>query len=419
MRRFWLTALAVSLTAALGAPARAENVLDKVKQKGVLLAGVTEDAPPFSFLDRATNQVVGYDVDYLAAVAQKLGVKLELQVVTESDRLSELLEGRVDLLAANLTHGPGAGRERVVDFTEAYVSTGQKFLARTGTVQALTDLWGKKVGAVIGTPSEGCARDRCSGGTIIPFDDYVQGVQALQRGAIDAFTTDELILLDLLGSLPRGDYEIPDVQISQEEYFLGVRKGEKALLEAVNKAIRELKESGEARELRDAWFKPPERRPPTAYGALLRKASTRQRFLGVVLNGVLVPGGEVDLYALDGSYLGVGFVARVLQDEFYLDVDRALADVVRPGFLVTMNMTAEMARDVLIRQGELLKTVRAEADQEAERLLAEMEREGIEKQKRAQEVDLMREESRLTIQEERAMYNQTYRPYYRGPYPRR
>jgi hypothetical protein len=319
----------------------------------------------------------------------------------------------VDLLAANLTHSPGYGREAVVDFSEPYVATGQKFLAKTGTIKALPDLWGKRVGAVIGTPSEGCARDRCSGGTIVPFNDYMQGVQALHKGSIDAFTTDEIILLDLLGSLPKGDYEIPEVQISHVDYFLGVRKGDKDLLDAVNRSILELKESGEARKMRDTWFRPRELPPPTAYGAVLRKASARPRFLAVVLNGVLFPGSEVSVYGLDGTYLGLGAVPSVLDDEFYLDVENRLYELVRPGFLVTMNMTAEMARDVLIRHGDLLKTVKADAEQEAERVRAEIEKEGIEKQQRGQEVDLMREKSRLTVEEERAMYSQYDYPYRR------
>lgn len=396
--------------AAVASSAWAADTLDRIKQKGVLVAGVWEDAPPFGFRDADSGALSGYDVDYLEAVARRVGAKLELKPVTRSDRLSALLDGDVDVVAANLTRTPT--RQAVIDVTDPYVTTGQRFLAKRGTIRTLSDLEGKKVGAIVGTPSEGCARNACPGGTLVPFDDYVQAVKALQAGTIDAFSTDLAILVDLIASLPRGDYEIPDVQISQQEYVLGVRHGDAKLLAALNQAVRDLKESGEARVIFDRWFGLREERSQTAYGAVFRKAATPPRVFALVLNGVLLPQAEVAVFALDGTAVGRGKVVRVVGDEFYFDAEPAAYDLIRPGFLVTMNMTEAMSRDVVIRRLDVLKGIQSDSDAEAAKLRAQAEQEAIEKEKLQRQFDLMDKQSEINIDEERARYYQ-YRRYYR------
>jgi polar amino acid transport system substrate-binding protein len=388
----------------VSAGARAEDTLEKVKKRGVIVAGVLEEAPPFSFLEAGSNRIVGHDVDFVSVLATKLGVKLELRAVTLANRLSELVDGNIDILAANLTRSPSHTRESVIDLSDLYVTTGQKFLAKRGTIKTLKDLWGKKIGAVVGTSSENCARDRCAGGTIIPFDDYAHGILALQKGEIDAFTSDQVILVELLASLPRGDFEIPEPQLSEQQYHLGVRKGDKNFLDFVNNTIREMQQSGQTQTIKDKWFQPKQEPSLAAYGAVIRKASVRPRLLALRLKGILLPKADVGIFAFDGTYLGKGSIVSVSEDELYVDVEDAQYDMVRPGFLVAQNMSNELARDVAMRHQELLKTVNADSDKEEARLNAETEREGIAQEKRAQEIDMMRERSTLSVLEERALF---------------
>lgn len=408
MKRSCRVMLAVAVGIALAGGAHAEDTLEKVKKKGALVAGVTDDAPPFGFRQRDSGSIVGYDVDLVTALATKLGVKVELRAVTAANRLSKLLDGDVDILAANLTHSESHTRESVIDFSDHYLATGQRFLAKRGVIKAHKDLRGKKIGALGGTVSESCARERCENAEIVSLGDYEQGLQALQQGEIDALTADQVILADLLANLPRGDYEIPELQISEEQYHVGVRKGDPNFVEFVNTTIRDMRQSGAAKKLYDKWFEPREERTPAAYGAVIRKASARPRFFAVVLNGVLLPKSEASIFALDGTYIGKAKVASVLEDGFYLDVDEAQYDLVRPGFLVATNMTNEMAKDIVARHQDLLKSVKSDSEKEAERIRAEIEKEGIAKQQRAQEVDAARERSRLTVQEQRAIYFRRY-----------
>ena len=395
--------------AAAQARAEQQDTLQKVLRSGVLVAGVAEDDPPFGFRDPDSGSLDGYDVDTMRAIADRLGVRLKLRPVTPANRIAALVEGRVDVLATALTHTDA--RDAVMDFTDHYLVSGQKLIARRGSIRRFEDLEGKKIGAVVGTFSEVCARDRCKLSTVVTFEDYMEGIEALLDGRIDAFTAQEAILADLLSYLPRQSFEIPEVTILQEEYHLGVRKGDKALLDALNRALAEIRSSGEAQRIRDRWFGRPEEVAPPAYGAIVRRAATRPKFLGILLNGFLYPEAEVSVYSLDGRLLGRGYVTRVIEDEFYVDVDPAIYGLVRPGFLVAMNMTRDMVLDALTRGRETLKGVAATARKEAERIQQEAYKEALERERRAREMDTLRERTRISIQADRARYFHGYGRY--------
>ncbi|NOY44186.1 MAG: transporter substrate-binding domain-containing protein [Deltaproteobacteria bacterium] len=398
--------LALATLVATPPAAVAQATLERVKKTGVLLVGVPADDPPLSFREPGSGRLVGYDVDVVTEVARILGVRAQMTPVTPSNRLAALIDGRVDLVTG-LTHTPA--REAVVDFTEHYLVSGQKLLARTGIIRTHEDLEGKRIGAVVGTFSESCARDRCKVSQIVPVPDYIAGVEALLNGEIDTFTADEAILVDLLAGIPGRGFEIPDVMILRQEYHMAVRKGDTPLLQAIDAALNQLSSSGRLAVVRDAWYGPREDQAPPAYGAVVRKAATRPRFLGLLLSGVMYPDAPVDVYALDGRYVGKGRVTGVIGDEFYMDVDQDAYDYVRPGFLVAMNMTPEMALDVLLRGRSSLKAVKAETEKAITQLQAQKEREGLEKLRRAQKLDTLRERTRISIQGDRARYFYYYR----------
>jgi len=96
---------------------------------------------------------------------------------------------------------------------------------------------------------------------ILSFDDYPQAVLALIQGKVIAVTTDESILAGQLGKLEKnpaskGKFEIPDVQISEEPYGLGVRKGDANWLKFVNDTILDMEKTCEAKRLFDKYFSP-------------------------------------------------------------------------------------------------------------------------------------------------------------------
>jgi polar amino acid transport system substrate-binding protein len=387
--------------------------LDRIRRTGVLLVGVTEDDPPFSFREPGSGELVGYDVDFLSAVAGRLGVTMRLRAVDQDQRLEELLDGGIDVLAGGLTRN--SAREAVLGLSESYVVSGQKLIARKGQVSRLEDLQGKRIGTVVGTFAEACARDRCTVSRIVPFDGYVEGMRALEDGKIDAFSADETILIDLAAGLSSEEYEIPELLLVRETYHFGVRKADKDLLEFLNRTIAAMEQVGEPERIRAVWFTPQLDLAPPAYGSVVRKAATRPRFLGVVLGGVLYPDSEVSVFSINGERLGAGRVISVYGDEFYVDVEESIYNNVRPGFLVAMNMNANMAMDVLMRRQHLLEGVQDEAESLEAQVDKAITQEAAAKEQRAIEMDTYRqrlEEASKAARDRDQYYNRGR--YYRG-----
>lgn len=246
-----VVALAAVSTKALAAPPA--DTLAEVKKKGVLVAGVKDSLPPFGYIDEKTRTIVGYDIDFVNAIAKKLGVKVEMKPVTSASRMPQLQEGNIDIIAATMTKN--AERAKVIDFSHTYFFTGQKFIAPKGKVKSLNDLAGKKIGTTKGSTSEQNVKTAIPTSTVLSFDDYPQAFLALQQGKVQAITTDEAILAGLLAKAPnKAKFEIPKLQISDEPYGLGMRKDDKNFVDFVNKTILEMEKSGEAKKIFEKWF---------------------------------------------------------------------------------------------------------------------------------------------------------------------
>jgi len=244
-------ALVTIWTSAQAAPPT--DTLAEVKKKGVLVAGVKDSLQPFGYIDEKTREIVGYDIDFIHAIANKLGVKVELKPVTSASRMPQLQEGNIDIIAATMTKN--AERAKQIDFSHTYFFTGQKFITKKDSVKSLKDLEGKKIGTAKGSTSEQNVKRAIPSATVLSFDDYPQAFLALQQGKVAAVTTDEAILAGILAKAPnKGQFEIPNIQISDEPYGLGMRKGDKNFVAFVNNTILDMEKSGEAKKIFEKWF---------------------------------------------------------------------------------------------------------------------------------------------------------------------
>ncbi|BCS52742.1 ABC transporter substrate-binding protein [Geobacter sp. SVR] len=255
MKKLATIVMTALLAGVMAKAALAGDTLADVKKKGVLVAGVKDSLPPFGYIDEKSRQIVGYDIDFINAIAKKLGVKVELKPVTSASRMPQLQEGHIDIIAATMTKNPE--RAKQIDFSHTYFFTGQKFITKKGTVHSLKDLDGKKIGTAKGSTSEQNVKKAIPTATVLAFDDYPQAFLALQQGKVAGVTTDEAILAGILAKAPnKAQFEIPNVQISDEPYGLGMRKGDKNFVDFVNKTILEMEKSGEAKKIFEKWFGP-------------------------------------------------------------------------------------------------------------------------------------------------------------------
>ncbi|MGY2049193.1 ABC transporter substrate-binding protein [Methylobacterium sp. JK268] len=256
MRRF----LALVLATFLSAGAAQADRLDDIKKAGVLRVAAFDGNPPFGVVDPATKQVVGLDVDYAKAIADAIGVKLELRPTNPANRIPLLTSGKVDLVLANFTITEE--RAKQLDFSIPYFASGQQFLARKGTLSSPEQLNGLRIGADKGTTNEIVLRRDYPKATVVAFDDTPFAFAALRNGNVQAITQDGPKLVGLLAKVPdRENYEIPAFSISNDYIGVGIPKGEAALVEVVNRTLRDLEASGQAAAIYDRWFGPQTTQP--------------------------------------------------------------------------------------------------------------------------------------------------------------
>jgi polar amino acid transport system substrate-binding protein len=249
----WLVLFACLLTLVAAAVAVAGK-LDEIKSRGVLVAGVKDSQPPFGFVDEKTNQVVGFEIDLMQALADRLGVKLDLKPVTSSTRIPMLTQGAVDIVAATMTHKKE--REDQIDFSITYFMTGQKLLVKKdGGINAAADLAGKKVGSVKGSTSEQNMKKAQPDCTVLSFETYPEAFLALKQGKVQAMTTDESILVGIKNSDDKPEaWDIVGDYISPEPYGLGLPENDSKFRDAVNLALMDMWEKGDYQKIYEKWF---------------------------------------------------------------------------------------------------------------------------------------------------------------------
>lgn len=254
-----ITALTALTLAVLSGLAHADR-LDDIKKSGVLRVASFDSNPPFGFVDAKSKQIEGLDVDYAKAIADKLGVKLQLQPTNPANRVPLLVANKVDLVLANFTITPE--RAEQVNFSIPYFSSGQQFIVKKDTLTSPEELNKWRVGVDKGTVNEGVLRKKFPGAKVVAYDDTPFAFTALRNGNVQAITQDGPKLIGLLANVPDKDkYEVPPFTISNDLIGVGIPKGETALTEVVNQTLVELESKGQAQTIYDAWFGPNTKTP--------------------------------------------------------------------------------------------------------------------------------------------------------------
>ena len=257
MRLHFRTLLATLLAAtAFVSVAHADQLAD-IKKKGEIVFGVLGTDEPNSFVDPKTREIVGYEVDIAKAIAQKLGVKPVFKQLAVAARIPELQQGRVDVLAASLTHNKE--RESQIDFSLTTFVTGQKVLVKASSgIADVPQLAGKKVLTVKGGTQEPNIRKAVPNVDVVTFETTQQAFLALQQGKGVGYVNDEASIVNDYAKLgpAKKDYVILPTSISVEPLALGLRKNEPALKAAVDGTLRELESSGNADKLFIKWYGP-------------------------------------------------------------------------------------------------------------------------------------------------------------------
>jgi len=229
--------------------------LSDIKTKGSLTCGVLDIFEPFGFTDISTRTVTGYDVDVCSGIAKRLGVKAEIKPVADAARIPELQQGHMDILAAGLAYTPQ--RAAQIDYSDSYYTSNNVLAVKVSRgFTKVDDLAGKRVSFVKGTISEPFIREALPTAKPVGYEDISTAFTVLVQNKVDAFSTSEEATQKLINRLgaDASKYAVLNPPIGHEFWSIGVRKGEPAMLEAVNGALRDMESSGEMQAIFDKWL---------------------------------------------------------------------------------------------------------------------------------------------------------------------
>lgn len=251
-----------SITNSLSANEGAQSIYEQVMDEGTAQVGIRFDNPPLSFIND-DGEWVGFDVDLANALADKMGIGIEMVRVDESTRISFLQEGKIDMAVASMNHT--RQRDDAVDFSITYFWDNQSFLIRSGTYSSLDEMMGKKVAANAGSSAIPAwqayiARNGGLEPEIVEFTDKLAAMQALRDGVVEGYTEDNITLLALAAGDPTLDL-IPG-GFNPVQFGIGVPENESAWRDQINYALQDLWKDGIYQEIYSKWFLGPDAMVP-------------------------------------------------------------------------------------------------------------------------------------------------------------
>jgi ABC-type amino acid transport substrate-binding protein len=259
------------------------GTLQQIKKSGKIRIGYREAEPPMSFKDK-DGTPAGYTIDIckriIAGVNEKIGtdISVEYVPVTAKGRFSALVDNRIDILCGSTTKT--LSRSEIVDFTQLTFVTGASLMTLRGKqINDTAALNGKKVGVVKGTTTAGALKELLAKtltmAVIASYDTAADGLKALGKGDIDAFSADQVVLIGLASNAEDpNQFTIASMVFSYEPFALAVRRNDADFRLVADRALSELYRSGEILQIYERWigrFVP--KRPPV-YDAMFQLNAT-------------------------------------------------------------------------------------------------------------------------------------------------
>lgn len=231
----------------MGAMVLSLSVTAFAKEK--IYVGTNAEFPPFEYLEN--GEIKGFDMELVNEIGKILDADIKIVDMAFDGLLPALQMKKVDLVIAGMT--ANEERMKTVSFTQPYYTASQVIIVKEGndSIKSFNDLKGKKVGVMLGFTGDMVVSE-IEGVKIERFNAAYAGIMALQAGKVEA------VVLD---SEPAKNYVaqnkglvLADADAEQEEYAIAVRKNDKALLDKVEKALKEIKENGIYDKLLQKYF---------------------------------------------------------------------------------------------------------------------------------------------------------------------
>ncbi|MEU7101597.1 glutamate ABC transporter substrate-binding protein [Streptomyces longwoodensis] len=226
---------------------------------GKVKVGIKYDQPGLG-LKKPDGSFAGFDVDVATYVAKELGYKpdqIEFVETKSADRENALARGDVKYIVA--TYSITDERKQKVDFAGPYLLAHQDLLVKKDSkISKGTDLNGKNLCSVTGsTSAQNVQKTIAPKANLKQVSSYSECIAGLQSGAVDAVTTDDSILAGFASQDQyKGKFKLAGLKLSNENYGIGVKKGDTATVDKINKALEKMVSDGSWQKAVDANFGP-------------------------------------------------------------------------------------------------------------------------------------------------------------------
>jgi glutamate transport system substrate-binding protein len=229
----------------------AGTTMAKLQDRGEITIGVKYDVPPFGFKNPQTDEVEGFDVDMGKIIAEELGVEPKFVEAISDNRIPFLQQGEVDLILSTMTINQE--RDQEIEFSEPYyIARGRILVPQDSDIKGVEDLAGKRVCTALGSTYEETLREEAPDADLRLVDTYSECLELLQNGAIDAISTDDVILTGMI--IQDDTLRMVGDELTTEPYGAGIKEGDREFQRFVSDTLEAAQQDGRWQDLYQEWI---------------------------------------------------------------------------------------------------------------------------------------------------------------------
>ena len=219
-------------------------------EPGKLIMSTNAAFPPYE-MTTDSGEFEGIDIETAQAIADKLGLELQIDDMDFDAALLAVQQGKSDMVMAGVTVTDE--RQNVMDFSDSYATGIQSIIVKEDSdIASVDDLAGKKIGTQRGTTGYLYCSDDFGDENVVAYDDGLTAVQMLNNGQVDCVVIDNAPAKEFVAANP--GLKLLDTAYVEEDYAIGVGKGNTELKDAINTALEELKADGTLQAIVDKYI---------------------------------------------------------------------------------------------------------------------------------------------------------------------
>ena len=219
-------------------------------EPGKLIMSTNAAFPPYE-MTTDSGEFEGIDIETAPAIADKRGLELQIEDMDFDAALLAVQQGKSDMVMAGVTVTDE--RQNVMDFTDSYATGIQSIIVKEDSdIASVDDLAGKKIGTQRGTTGYLYCSDDFGDENVVAYDDGLTAVQMLNNGQVECVVIDNAPAKEFVAANP--GLKLLDTAYVEEDYAIGVGKGNTELKDAINTALEELKADGTLQAIVDKYI---------------------------------------------------------------------------------------------------------------------------------------------------------------------